>query len=117
MEGGSIYACPKISVFAALQKTLSQRIMVMDGAMGTMIQRLKLTEEDFRGDELADHHKPLSGNNDVLSITQPAYIKDIHLVSCLPCQQFLSIISFLLQPDFVGSFLQIINILRSSFFF
>ncbi|KAF6026082.1 MTR [Bugula neritina] len=68
-----------MDVKAALQKTLSQRIMVMDGAMGTMIQRLKLTEEDFRGDELADHHKPLSGNNDVLSITQPAYIKDIHL--------------------------------------
>lgn len=55
--------------------------MVFDGAMGTMVQRLKLVEADFRGSELADHPKPLLGNNDVLSITKPEAIKQIHRVS------------------------------------
>ena len=52
--------------------------MVLDGAMGTMIQRHKLEEEDFRGDRFQDHPYPLKGNNDLLSITQPHIIKDIH---------------------------------------
>jgi len=61
-----------------LQDILKQRILVLDGAMGTMIQRHKLTEEDFRNEQLIDHPHPLKGNNDLLSITRPDIIKDIH---------------------------------------
>lgn len=52
--------------------------MILDGATGTMIQRHKLEEEDFRGEYFKDHQSPLKGNNDVLSITRPDIIKDIH---------------------------------------
>jgi 5-methyltetrahydrofolate--homocysteine methyltransferase len=52
--------------------------MILDGAMGTMIQRHKLEEADFRDEELKDHPHPLKGNNDLLSITRPDIIKDIH---------------------------------------
>ncbi len=52
--------------------------MVLDGAMGTMIQRHPLTEKDFRGERFANHKYPLKGNNDILSITRPDIIKDIH---------------------------------------
>lgn len=52
--------------------------MVLDGAMGTMIQRHDLQEKDFRGERFANHAYPLKGNNDLLSITRPAIIKDIH---------------------------------------
>ncbi len=61
-----------------IQDTLAQRIMVIDGAMGTMIQKYKLTEEDYRGAQFADHPSPLKGNNDLLSITKPEVIQAIH---------------------------------------
>ncbi len=61
-----------------IQDILKERILVLDGAMGTMIQRHKLTEEDFRNEELKNHPHPLKGNNDLLSITRPDIIKDIH---------------------------------------
>ncbi|CAJ1080476.1 methionine synthase isoform X1 [Xyrichtys novacula] len=61
-----------------LRAVLQQRIMVLDGGMGTMIQQHKLEEEDFRGDEFKDHPLPLKGNNDLLSITQPHIIYNIH---------------------------------------
>ena len=57
---------------------LTERILVLDGAMGTMIQRHKLEEEDFRADRFGDHAHSLKGCNDLLSITQPQIIKDIH---------------------------------------
>ncbi|XP_065750999.1 methionine synthase isoform X3 [Phocoena phocoena] len=57
---------------------LQERIMVLDGGMGTMIQRHKLSEDDFRGQEFKDHARPLKGNNDILSITQPDVIYQIH---------------------------------------
>ena len=57
---------------------LNSRILVLDGAMGTMIQTYKLEEEDFRGDRFKDHEILLKGNNDLLSITRPDIIKDIH---------------------------------------
>lgn len=57
---------------------LNQRILIIDGAMGTMIQRHKLNEEDYRGARFQNHPHPLKGNNDLLSITQPAIIRDIH---------------------------------------
>ena len=57
---------------------LNERILVLDGAMGTMIQRLELSEEQFRGDRFIDHPCPLGGNNDLLSITQPDAIYEVH---------------------------------------
>jgi len=63
-----------------ITSTLQERIMIFDGAMGTMIQKLRLEEADFRGEEFKDHSKPLKGNNDLLSLTQPDKIYDIHVV-------------------------------------
>ncbi len=63
-----------------LRAVLQQRIMVLDGGMGTMIQQHKLEEEDFRGNEFKEHPLPLKGNNDLLSITQPDIIYNIHKV-------------------------------------
>jgi 5-methyltetrahydrofolate--homocysteine methyltransferase len=57
---------------------LKERILVLDGAMGSMIQQYKLQEEDFRDDSLKNHHIPLKGNNDLLSFTRPDVIKEIH---------------------------------------
>ncbi|WFB34408.1 methionine synthase [Kiritimatiellota bacterium B12222] len=57
---------------------LSQRILILDGAMGTMIQRKKLTEADYRGERFADWGQDLKGNNDLLTLTAPEVIKDIH---------------------------------------
>ena len=56
---------------AALKKAADQRILIIDGAMGTMIQRLKLEEEDYRGQRFANHGKLVKGNNDLLVLTQP----------------------------------------------
>jgi 5-methyltetrahydrofolate--homocysteine methyltransferase len=61
-----------------IEDILKERILILDGAMGTMIQRHILTEEDFRGDRFKNHKSPLKGNNDLLSITRPDIIKDIH---------------------------------------
>ncbi len=61
-----------------LEKLLTERILVLDGAMGTMIQSYKLSESDFRGDRFKDHPFDLKGNNDLLSITQPRIIREIH---------------------------------------
>ncbi len=61
-----------------LEEILAERIMILDGAMGTMIQTYNLDEEDFRGARFADHPKPLKGNNDLLSITRPDVIAGIH---------------------------------------
>lgn len=57
---------------------LAKRILVLDGAMGTMIQRHQLEEEDFRKGWFENHHKPLKGNNDLLSLTRPDIIREIH---------------------------------------
>jgi 5-methyltetrahydrofolate--homocysteine methyltransferase len=61
-----------------LQNILKERILVLDGAMGTLIQSQNLSEEDFRGERFKDHLVSLKGNNDLLSITQPEIIKDFH---------------------------------------
>ncbi|WP_028974418.1 methionine synthase [Spirochaeta cellobiosiphila] len=61
-----------------LNKILSDRILILDGAMGTMIQGYKLNEEDFKGTLLKDHKSPLKGNNDILNLTKPQVIEDIH---------------------------------------
>lgn len=62
----------------SIRKELEKRILVIDGAMGTMIQRYKLTEEDYRGERFKDWHCDVKGNNDLLCITQPDIIKSIH---------------------------------------
>ena len=64
---------------AALKDALAERVVVLDGAMGTMIQRHSLEEADFRGARFADHGHDLKGANDLLVLTQPQIIKDIHL--------------------------------------
>src|SRR6201987_2875565 len=61
-----------------IEKELEKRVLVIDGAMGTMIQQYKLEEKDYRGKRFADWHKDVKGNNDLLSITQPEIIKAIH---------------------------------------
>ncbi len=63
---------------AALPALLEQRIAILDGAMGTMIQRYKLSEADFRGTRFASHPKDLKGNNDLLQLTRPDIIRQIH---------------------------------------
>ena len=62
----------------ALADFLKQRILFLDGAMGTMIQKHKLNEADYRGSEFADHGHLLKGCNDLLTLTQPGIIRDIH---------------------------------------
>src|ERR1041384_1708062 len=62
-----------------LDKLLSERILLLDGAMGTMIQRARLAEEDYRGERFRAWERELRGNNDLLALTQPGLIRDIHL--------------------------------------
>ncbi|MBX9931962.1 MAG: methionine synthase [Methylobacterium sp.] len=64
---------------AALRQRAQEKILVLDGAMGTVIQRLKFTEEDFRGSRFTDHGHDQKGNNDLLILTQPDAIRQIHL--------------------------------------
>jgi 5-methyltetrahydrofolate--homocysteine methyltransferase len=61
-----------------LQTAIKERILIIDGAMGTMIQQYKLEEKDYRGERFANFHKDIKGNNDLLSITQPHIIEAIH---------------------------------------
>uniref|UniRef100_A0A2P2I5S8 Methionine synthase n=1 Tax=Hirondellea gigas TaxID=1518452 RepID=A0A2P2I5S8_9CRUS len=75
-----------------LEKCLSERIMILDGAAGTMFQRLNLTEEDFRGKQFVDHPLPLNGNNDVLSLTQPDAVASI-------CKQYLEAGSDIIETN------------------
>src|SRR5437773_10495675 len=63
---------------AALHDALKQRILVLDGAMGTMIQRYSLSEAQYRGERFKDFARDLRGNNDLLSITRPEVIREIH---------------------------------------
>ena len=68
-------------VMAEIEETMRDRIMIFDGAMGTMIQQHRFEEEDFRGQEFKDHEKNLKGNNDILVLTKPDVIYQIHKVS------------------------------------
>ena len=69
---------PAYTRAAQLPDILRQRLVILDGAMGTMIQQLKLSEAQFRGPRFADFHKDVKGNNELLSLTQPELIRDIH---------------------------------------
>ena len=61
-----------------LRDALKERVLVLDGAMGTMIQRHELSEADFRGERFKHHPSPLQGANDILTLTQPQIIEEIH---------------------------------------
>jgi len=63
---------------AAFARLLAERIMILDGAMGTMIQTYKLSEADFRGARFAEHGKDVKGNNELLSLVRPDIIQAIH---------------------------------------
>ena len=66
------------NTFQIISNILNHRILVLDGAMGTMIQRYKFSEEEYRGNRFKDYEYPLQGNNDLLSLTQPDAIREIH---------------------------------------
>src|SRR5512135_332389 len=70
-----VAASPKRTAFLA---AAAQRILVLDGAMGTMIQALQFDEAAFRGQRFAGFHRDVRGNNDLLILTQPKAIEDIH---------------------------------------
>ncbi|QXX76366.1 methionine synthase [Methylovirgula sp. HY1] len=74
---------PETDTAAALRAAAKERILVLDGAMGTMIQTYKFSEADFRGARFADFHRDLRGNNDLLVLTQPDAILAIHLAYCM----------------------------------
>src|ERR1044072_8029305 len=61
-----------------IQECLQERILIIDGAMGTMIQRFRLEEKDYRGERFKDWHTDVKGNNDLLSLTQPEIVAGIH---------------------------------------
>ena len=63
---------------AALSDALAKRILILDGAMGTMLQSFHFTESDFRGTVFADHPCNLTGDNDVLNLTQPGAVLSVH---------------------------------------
>jgi len=67
-----------MSKFSSIQRILKEKILVLDGATGTMIQRHKLTENDFRGVRFSTHPKSLKGNNDILVLTQPQIVEGVH---------------------------------------
>ena len=69
---------PHLHTMHPIKQALQQRILIIDGAMGTMIQRHKLEEKDYRGTRFADWHSDIKGNNDLLSLTQPHIIAEIH---------------------------------------
>ena len=69
---------PAYTRAAALPAILKQRLVILDGAMGTMIQRFKLNEAQYRGERFKDFHKDVKGNNELLSLTRPDVIRDIH---------------------------------------
>ncbi|KAJ2083871.1 hypothetical protein H4R24_000523 [Coemansia sp. RSA 988] len=77
-----------------IENEMSKRIMFLDGAMGTEIQELRLSEEDFRTERFKDHHKDLKGNNDLLVLTQPKLIYKIHLNYLLAGADFVETNSF-----------------------
>ena len=61
-----------------IREAIQKHILVLDGAMGTMLQQYDFSEEDFRGERFKDYPSPLKGNNDLLSITQPEAIAEVH---------------------------------------
>src|SRR5262245_15756613 len=61
-----------------LRELLASRILVLDGAIGTMLQRRRLSEADFRGERFREHPRPLHGDNDLLCLTRPDVVEEVH---------------------------------------
>ena len=81
MDMVDFFKCFLVSdITSEIEEILKERIMVLDGGMGTMIQQLNLMEEDYRGNVFTDSKHALKGNNDLLCITQPDLIYQIHKV-------------------------------------
>lgn len=78
MTAHTITHLPLYTRGQALAQILRSRIMILDGAMGTMVQRFKLSEAQFRGERFQDFHKDIKGNNELLSLTRPDIVRDIH---------------------------------------
>lgn len=78
MSLSSLFLNQLINDRVNIKELLKERILILDGAMGTMIQRYNLTEEDFRGEKFRETAKDLKGNNDLLSLTRPDVIQEIH---------------------------------------
>jgi 5-methyltetrahydrofolate--homocysteine methyltransferase len=78
MSAAPSLVAPDPACISPLPALMRQRLLILDGAMGTMIQRYPLEEADFRGTRFADHPRPLRGNNDLLSLTRPDIIRAIH---------------------------------------
>ncbi len=78
MSAAMTNAAPTSTTEARLRELLARRILLLDGAMGTMIQSLRLSEAEFRGQRFADHPVDLRGNNDLLVLTRPDLVRDIH---------------------------------------
>ena len=82
--------------FGAINKALATRILVLDGAMGTMIQRYKLDEAAYRGDRYASFAHDVKGNNELLTLTQPHIIQEIH-------EQYLAAGADIIETNTFGS--------------
>ena len=80
---------------ARLPEILRQRIVILDGAMGTMIQRYQLGEQDYRGERFKSHQKDLKGNNELLQFTRPDVIREIH-------EQYLAAGADILETNKIG---------------
>ncbi|CAM9396919.1 unnamed protein product [Choristocarpus tenellus] len=78
VENYPLFQRGKDSTTAYLYRLFQERIVMFDGAMGTMIQKYKLGEEEYRGEMFKDYHTLVKGNNDMLTLTQPHIIKEIH---------------------------------------
>lgn len=78
----SIESSKKSDVTKKLEACLKERILIIDGAMGTMIQGYRLGESDYRGERFADWHTDIKGNNDLLVLTRPGVIREIHDQYC-----------------------------------
>ena len=63
-----------------IREVMKERILVLDGAMGSLIQEYKLEEDDFRGERFKNHSHPLKGNNDLIGLVRPDILKEIHKV-------------------------------------
>ena len=87
---------------ADLTAALRERILVLDGAMGTMIQGYGLAEADYRGERFADHPSDQQGNNDLLSLTQPEIIREIHRAYLEAGADLLETNTFNAQRDLAG---------------
>ena len=73
---------PESDLRARLEAQLRERILILDGAMGTMLQAEELEEADFRGDRLRDHPSDLKGNNELLVLTRPEVVEKVHHAYC-----------------------------------